>query len=260
MMKFSFVIPCYNEREGIPKLFEALEDARQTLGPTYEWELVFVDDGSVDGTAKLLWEAFRGHPNVQVIRHASNRGLGAALRTGFEHATGDLIATADSDCTYEPREVGAMLRLIEQGADIVVASQYHPYGRVKNVPAYRLLLSRNLSHLYRWVLGSELYTYTGLFRLYRTEVLRTIRFKSDGFLAVAELLVEALLRGYRVVEYPTQLTVREYGQSKAVISRLVIDHLRFLWQLARRRSRLSSRATTTGGRVATEQTTPATKC
>jgi len=240
MIKLSFVIPCYNEREGIPKLLDALEETRQVLGPDYEWELVFVDDGSVDGTTELLRSASRGHPDVQVIQHSSNRGLGAALRTGFEHATGEFIATIDSDCTYDPREIGAMLNLMKQGADVVVASQYHPHGRVKNVPAYRLVLSRNLSRLYRWVLGAELYTYTGLFRLYRAEVLRAVRFKSDGFLAVAEILVGALLRGYRIIEHPTQLTVREHGQSKAVVLRLIVDHLGFLWQLVRQRARVSS--------------------
>lgn len=233
MTKLSFVIPCYNEREGIPKLLVALEDTRRAIGPSYDWELIFVDDGSKDGTHDLLEEACRNNSTLRVIRHPCNRGLGAALRTGFEHATGVLVATTDSDCTYDPRELREMLKLMEQGADVVVASPYHPQGSVRNVPAYRLVLSRNLSRLYRWATGSDLYTYTSLFRLYRAEVLRIVQFKSDGFLSMAEILVQALLKGYRIVEHPTQLTVREYGESKAAILRLVRHHIRFLWWLIR---------------------------
>jgi len=247
--KLSFVIPCYNEREGIPKLLTALEETRQGLGPSYEWELIFVDDGSVDGTLQLLEAVCRGSAEARVIRHPSNRGLGAALRTGFDYATGELVATTDSDCTYDPREIREMLRLMEQGADVVIASPYHPDGGVKNVPAYRLFLSRNLSRLYCWVIGSEIYTYTSLFRLYRAEVLRTVRFQSDRFLSMAEILVEALLVGYRVVEHPTRLTVRQYGQSKAAVLRLIGDHLAFLWRLVRKRARVPSAVTVRGGAV-----------
>lgn len=239
MTTLSLVIPCYNEHEGIPKLLEVLEETRKTLGPDYDWELVFVDDGSVDGTFELLEAACRGGLQAKVIRHPRNRGLGAALRTGFQHATGELVGTTDSDCTYDPRELGEMLTLLEQGADVVVASPYHPQGGVKNVPAYRLLLSRNLSRLYCWVLRSHLYTYTSLFRVYRASVLRSIEFRSDGFLSMAEILAHALLHGHRVVEHPTWLTVRQYGESKAAIFRLIRDHIRFLWELTwKHRSRV----------------------
>lgn len=239
MTKLSFVIPCYNERDGAPKLLAALEETRRALGPSYQWELIFVDDGSVDGTSEILDAACRGSSEARVVHHPRNRGLGAALRTGFEHATGELVATTDSDCTYDPRELVQMLKLMQQGADVVVASPYHPDGGVKNVPAYRLLLSRNLSRLYRWVTGSHLYTYTSLFRVYRGEVLRAVRFQSEGFLSMAEILAEALLLGYRVVEHPMWLTVRQYGESKAAIFRLIRDHVGFLWRLLRKRARVS---------------------
>jgi dolichol-phosphate mannosyltransferase len=238
-MKLTFVIPCYNEQEGIPKLLRALEETRQHIGPTYDWEVVIVDDGSSDGTADVLEAAAANAGGaISVVRHPRNRGLGAALRTGFAHATGDLIATADSDCTYDPREVVHMLRLMRPDVDIVVASPYHPKGSVHNVPAYRLLLSHNLSRLYGWVTGADLFTYTSLFRVYRARVLRNVQFESDGFLSMAQILVSALLAGYQAVEYPTQLTVREYGESKAAIAKLIRDHARYLLRLMRSGARL----------------------
>ena len=237
MRTLSIVVPCYNERDGIPQLLERLEETRRALGQDDELELIIVDDGSTDGTAERIETACRGRFNARVIRHERNRGLGAAMRTGFAHASGELIATTDSDCTYDPRDLVPMVRRLEQGADLVVGSAYHPQGAVYNVPAYRLFLSRYLSRLYRLVLGTDLYTYTGLMRLYRAEVIRSVPFESDDFLAVAELLVKALLSGYRAVEHPMSLSVRRHGTSKAVILQLIKDHLGFLGWLALHRAR-----------------------
>jgi len=239
MTRLSLIVPCYNEQTGIRPLLGVLEDVRAALGRQYSLELIFVDDGSTDGTAERLdAELSGGRFDARVIRHERNRGLGAAIRTGFAQATGELMATTDSDCTYDPRHLIPMLTLMEQGADIVVGSSYHPQGAVHNVPWYRLVLSKNLSRLYSWVLGTRIYTYTSLMRLYRAEVIRSVPFDSDDFLAVAELLIRALLRGYRVAEYPMPLTVRQYGASKAVILRLIRDHLQFLWWLLRHRMRV----------------------
>lgn len=240
MTRLSVVVPCHNEEEGIPRLLSVLDEVRASLGPDYVWEVVFVDDGSRDRTWDILQAARPARPEMRTVRHEVNRGLGAALRTGFQHATGDLVATIDSDCTYDPREIVTLVRMIRDGADVVVASPYHPNGAVLNVPAYRIFLSKHLSRLYRVVLGSSLYTYTSLFRLYRAEVLRTIVFEANGFVAMAEILVAALLKGFRVVEFPTRLSVREYGESKAAIFRLMKDHMRLLSHLIRHRVRVPS--------------------
>lgn len=243
MTRLSLIVPCYNEQTGIRPLLEVLGEVRAALGQRYALEVIFVDDGSTDGTAQRLdMELAGGRFDARIIRHERNRGLGAAIRTGFAHATGDLMATTDSDCTYDPRHLIPMLTLMEQGADIVVGSSYHPRGAVHNVPLYRLVLSKNLSRLYNWVLGTRIYTYTSLMRLYRAEVIRSVSFESDDFLGVAELLVRALMQGYRVVEHPMPLTVRRYGASKAVILRLIRDHLQFLWWLLRHRIRVADSA------------------
>jgi dolichol-phosphate mannosyltransferase len=234
-MKLSMVIPCYNEAEGAAALVTRLEETREAIGAGWEWETICVDDGSRDGTAARLETLAAGRLPLRIVRHETNRGLGAALRTGYGHATGDVIATADSDCTYDPRELPSMLKTLDSGFDVVVASAHHPEGRVENVPAARLLLSRGASRLYRLVLGCDIYTYTGLLRVYRAEVIRTVAgaVRSNDFLAVTEILVAALLHGYRVAEHPTVLRVRTLGRSKAVIPRVIRDHLVFMYGLAR---------------------------
>lgn len=238
-MKLSMIVPCYNEAEGAAALVTRLEQTREAIGPQWEWETICVDDGSCDGTSARLEAAAAGRLPLRIVRHEKNQGLGAALRTGYAHATGDVIATADSDCTYDPLELPFMLKRLE-GADVVVASAHHPEGRVENVPGYRLVLSRGVSRLYRLVLGCDIYTYTGLLRVYRAEVVHAVAggVRNDDFLAVTEILVAALLRGYRVAEHPTVLRARTLGRSKAVIPRVIRDHLRFIAGLVRAGARV----------------------
>lgn len=241
MTTLSLICPCYNEREGVGQLLGVLDELQRRLGSAYALELIFVDDGSTDGTAERLESELSRRPVLaRVIRHERNRGLGAAIRTGVAQARGELIATTDSDCTYDPLALVPMLALLEQGADVVVGSAYHPQGGVQGASAYRLLLSRSCSRLYNLVLGTRISTYTSLMRLYRAEVIHSIRFESDDFLAVAEMLVRALMMGYRVAEHPMTLTARRYGASNAVILRIIRDHLGFLWWLLRHGVRIQA--------------------
>jgi dolichol-phosphate mannosyltransferase len=202
-------------------------------------EIIFVDDGSRDDTFARLQEAFGNHNETVVIceflKHETNLGLGAAIRTGFNHANGDIVVTVDSDGTYKFSEIPALLACLTPGVDIVTASPYHPKGSVIGVPAYRLFLSRGSSLIYRFLVDRHIYTYTSLFRAYRSEVIKNIHFKSDGFLAGTEILVKALFTGYRVAEFPAALHKRMYGVSKARIAQTIFSHLRFQgWVLLQR--------------------------
>ncbi len=138
-----------------------------------------------------------------------------ALRTGFARARGEIVVTTDSDGTYPFTSIPDMLALLKPGIDIVTASPYHPEAGVDGVPAYRLLFSKGASFLYCVLLDPHLHTYTAMYRAYRGEVIERISTRSDGFLMVTELLVGALLEGYKVAEFPATLRVRRYGQSKA---------------------------------------------
>jgi dolichol-phosphate mannosyltransferase len=227
----SIVIPCHNEEAGLADLEQHLGPVLQALCATTRLELVLVDDGSSDATWERM-QALAAGPlmrsgRVLLERHECNRGLGAALRTGFGVASGQIIVTTDSDATYRFSEIPALLERLSPGIDVVTASPYHPDGGVDGVPAYRLVLSRGSSLIYRLLVGGHLRTYTALFRAYRQEVIRSVSFKADGFLAVAEVLVNAMLSGYRVAEYPTVLHSRVAGVSKAKLARTIAAHVRF---------------------------------
>ena len=163
-------------------------------------QVVFVDDGSSDDTWQMLHEVVGNSAEclkdveVRFEQHSSNHGLGAALRTGFEAATGQVIVTTDSDGTYKFVEIPALLACLEPGVDIVTASPYHPNGGVVGVPRYRLVLSQGSSAMYRLLVDMRVHTYTSLFRVYRRVVIERIPFESDGFLAGTELMVKAMLQ------------------------------------------------------------------
>jgi dolichol-phosphate mannosyltransferase len=235
MMNLSLIIPCFNESDNIAEMREQISGIRPELELRGSFELVLVDDGSSDDTFTRLSVAFADWDNVTIIQHERNRGLGAALRTGFAHARGENVVTTDSDGTYPFTTIPALLDLLRPGIDIVTASPYHPAGGVDGVPAYRLLFSKGASFMYRVLLDPRLHTYTAMYRAYRREVIERCPTTSDGFLMVTELLVGALLEGYRVAEYPATLRVRRYGQSKARVWQITRSHLRFQAHVLRRR-------------------------
>lgn len=238
-MDLSIVIPCYNEADNVPKLLTEflpvvkalVEQGRAGHVPTARLEVIFVDDGSRDGTFPQLVDAFAecAVPGVtfHFTQHQHNRGLGAALRTGLDLAKGQVVVTTDCDGTYHFSEIPHLLARLTPDIDLVTASPYHPEGAVDGVPAYRLLLSRSSSAIYRLLADRRVYTYTALFRAYRRAVIQTVPFTSDGFLAGTELLVNAIRMGYRVAEHPTVLHSRAFGVSKAKIARTVRAHLGF---------------------------------
>lgn len=226
-MNLSIVIPCYNESDGLGQLRTMLEAARPGLDPFAPWELVLVDDGSTDDTYAVMTREFAAWPNVRIARHDRNRGLGAALRTGFANASGDVIVVTDSDGTYPYTTIPELLDRLTPGVDIVTSSALHPDGGIDGVPAYRLLLSKGASFLYRVLVSWRIHTYTAMYRAYRREVATTVPTTSNGYLVMAELLVNALRAGYRVEEFPTVLHVRRFGQSKARIAQIIRDHLAF---------------------------------
>jgi dolichol-phosphate mannosyltransferase len=230
-MDLTIVIPCYNEADNVAQIRARLLPASAELAAEREVEILFVDDGSTDRTWPALRDTF-GEPNpprvdVRFLRHDVNRGLGAALRSGVAAARGAVVVTADSDGTYEFSEIARLLARLTPDVDVVTASVFCPGGRIAGVPAHRVVLSRGVSLLYRLLVRRTPHTYTCLFRAYRREVLARVAWESDDFLGVTELLVRAMLMGYRVAEIPATLRPRTHGASKARLARTALAHLRF---------------------------------
>ncbi len=231
----SVVIPCYNETQSLRYLSKTLTSVAETLRDRYAFTFIFVDDCSTDATWPLMQDLFGTRPGFVLLRHQQNQGVAAAIQTGIRHAVDDIVCSIDCDCTYDPHELGRMIPMLEEGVDVVTASPYHPAGSVRNVPAWRLFLSRGLSRLYRTVLRQKLFTYTSCFRVYRRTSVAALDLRLHGYLGLTELIASMDFAGRRIVECPSTLEVRVLGFSKMKVLRNITGHLGLLIGLLRQR-------------------------
>lgn len=225
------VIPCYNEEKTLPYLANTLQGLEKRL-EHYNLSFIFVDDKSKDATFARLQEIFAVRKNVRILQHEQNKGVAAAIMTGLRAAKSEVVCSIDADCTYDPHELAQMIPLLTDDATLVTASPYHPQGGVRNVPAWRLSLSKGASWLYRRTLRQNLHTFTSCFRVYRRSAVTNIELTQNGFLGVAELLGKVVLRGEKIVEHPAVLEVRLFGFSKMKTARTIVGHLKLLSRLA----------------------------
>ncbi len=228
----TIVIPCYNESDALPYLANTLRSVEKTLSENYSPSFVFVDDASSDDTRNKLDELFGSKENVAVISHEKNLGVAAAILTGLNASKSEMVCSMDCDCTYDPHELAKMIPLLSEDVDLVTASPYHRDGGVRNVPGWRLFLSKGASFLYRRVLRSKLQTYTSCFRVYRRSSFAEIETTERGFLGVCEMLGQIDLRGGKIVEHPAVLEVRLFGISKMKTAQTILGHLKLLSRLA----------------------------
>ncbi|MEM7577328.1 MAG: glycosyltransferase [Planctomycetota bacterium] len=238
---FTAVIPCFNEQDALPYTAATLEEVRAVLSPR-DVQFVFVDDRSTDNTWEILQRDFAIRADTRVVRHGHNRGVAAAILTGIGVAETPLVGSMDCDCTYDPTYFAELLPLLKPGVAMVTASPYHPGGTVRNVPAWRLCLSRGLSWMYRRLLKSKLHTYTSCFRIYRRKHVADLKLRHGGFLGMAEMIVWLDQRGAIVLEHPATLESRLLGTSKMKTCQTIRAHLGLLAQVFLNRQ--GERATT----------------
>ncbi|RMF06287.1 glycosyltransferase family 2 protein [Candidatus Woesearchaeota archaeon] len=229
----SVIIPAYNE-EGV--LQRNVEEIISTLSAApWSWEIILVNDGSSDNTGKVMELLSRKYKQIRAFHHPFNRGRGAAMRTGFDNAGGDIIVTLDADLSYSPRHVTALVAAIEKSnADIVQGSPYMKGGRAVNVPFFRLFLSRMGNKILTLSFGHDLTVVTGILRAYRRHVLDSLNLKSEGKDIHLEIMSKALDLGFKVKEIPAVLRwrkVKKNGKparkSKFKLARLLSEHLAF---------------------------------
>lgn len=231
-MRLSLVIPVYNEAQGVARTAEHLKSALAYLRNTHDIELILVNDGSQDDTAVRLQAAFADTSDATILSHERNLGIGAALRTGISHASGDIIITTDFDGTYPFYTIPQLVaRMTFDHADAVVASPYHPHGSIRDAAGSPMRLGRMASMLYRLIVSPRIYSWTSMFAAYRREALEAAGFASSGALASTELLVNLVRGGYRVAEVPFNVQRRTFGRSRMTTLRLIGEHVPYLLRL-----------------------------
>jgi polysaccharide deacetylase family protein (PEP-CTERM system associated) len=228
----SVVVPCYNEELTLRYLSNTLREVEDVLEPTYKVEFVFVDDGSRDRTHEMLEHLFGDKSHCVIVHYEQNRGVTAAILTGMQAASSEIVCSIDCDCTYDPRELRQMIPMLTEGVDLVTASPYHRQGSVRNVSPWRLALSKAASAMYRHLTHQKIDTYTSCFRVYRRKAILQLEVFEPGFLGIAEMIGKLDLHGGTIAEYPTTLEARMLGRSKMKTLRTILGHLGLMGRLA----------------------------
>ncbi len=239
--KVIVVLPSYNEGPNLGPLFAGIHACMSNARLSYE--VVLVDDGSSDITADVLGEGKRKYP-LTVVQHPQNRGLAETIRDGLLEALrrtedADVIVTMDADGTHIPSVILEMMKLIEGGCDVVVASRFRPGATVRGVPVYRQVLSVGASWLCRVLFPTRgIRDFTCGYRAIRTTALRQALqkygeklFDAQGFSCTMDLLLK--LRRMKIVFGETPINLRydlKEGESKMHVSATILRTLALMFQ------------------------------
>jgi glycosyltransferase involved in cell wall biosynthesis len=214
----SVVAPAFEEERSVALLFEELEAALDPLGEP--WEVVFVDDGSTDGTFAALTRLHAKNDNVRVVRLRRNFGKAAALAAGFEEAHGDIVVTIDADLQDDPAEIPRLLAKLDEGFDLVSGWKSN-----RRDPWTRRVPSRIFNRMASAVSGIRLHDVNCGLKAYRAEVVRDLRIYGELHRFLPVLAHE---RGYRVAELPVNHRPRSHGRSRYGVERYLRGFLDLL--------------------------------
>ncbi len=205
----SVVIPVHDEERSVALLYDELASALDPLGR--EWEAVFVDDGSNDGTFAALTRLHAAASNVRVVRLRRNFGKAAALAAGFAQAQGDVVVTIDGDLQDDPAEIPKLLAKLDEGFDLVSGWKTH-----RRDPLRRRIPSKIFNRVTGALSGLRLHDMNCGLKAYRAEVVKGLRLYGELHRFMPVL---AHQRGYRVAELPVNHRPREHGRSRYGIER-----------------------------------------
>jgi glycosyltransferase involved in cell wall biosynthesis len=222
-LKISVVMPVYNEAATVRSIIDLVMEQELVA------ELIVVDDCSTDGTDASL--ATIDHPAVRVLRHETNRGKGAALRTGFACVTGNVILIQDADLEYDPREYPLLIQPIAEGkADVVYGSRFAGGGAHRVLYYWHSVGNRMLTRLSNIFTDLNLTDMEVCYKAFRSEVLQRITLREDRFGFEPEVTAKIAKLKVRIYEVPVSYYGRTYAEGKKIGLR---DAFRTLWCIIR---------------------------
>jgi glycosyltransferase involved in cell wall biosynthesis len=201
-VKLTFVIPAYNEEQSIEQLYKEIVAGRGE----HQYEIIFVEDGSTDGTFEIMRNLALRDANVKVVRFRKNQGKAAALQTGFNYAGGEIIFTMDADLQDDPKEISRFLAKIEEGYDLVTGWKKKRYD-----PLSKKLPSKFFNFVTSLSFGLKLHDYNCGYKAYRRKVISELDIYGEMHRYIPAL---AHSRGFKVAELAVSHRRRQHGISK----------------------------------------------
>jgi glycosyltransferase involved in cell wall biosynthesis len=229
LRKLSVVVPVFNERNTLVEILRRMRAVELPDG--IEREIIVVDDGSNDGTRDVLNQV--GDSTVRVVMHEANLGKGAALRTGFAHATGDYVLVQDADLEYDPEDWPKLLNPVLRGrARVVYGSRFT--GERRNMLLLHWMGNRFLSMTTNVLFNTTLSDMETCYKLFDRDLVDDMKLQSNRFDIEAEITAKVLKRGIRIYEVPISYSGREFDEGKKITWR---DGFAALWTLVKYRFR-----------------------
>jgi glycosyltransferase involved in cell wall biosynthesis len=207
--------PAYNDSGTIASLVLGAVAAARRLTP--DFEVIVVNDGSVDSTPEIVDELARQYPEVRAVHHAKNRGYGGALRSGFASATREFVFYTDGDAQYDPTEVRLLWERMDDGVDLV-----NGYKISRSDPLHRILIGRIYHHTVRLLFGLKVRDVDCDFRLMRRSIFDRVVLEKDSGVICLEMMKKIQDAGFRIAEVPVHHYHRAYGRSQFFNVRRII--------------------------------------
>ncbi len=212
MKKLSIIVPVYNEEKTLRQIINKLLELKLKA---FSKEIIIIDDSSKDKSLSIIKDLARKNKNIRYFAHPKNMGKGAALRTGFQNSTGDLITIQDGDLEYDPKDFLRMIDFMDKNKlDVIYGSRFLN----KHKPRYKIYYLGNkfLSFLTKVIYGVKITDMETCYKMFKAEVIKSIPLKSNRFDIEPEITSKVIKRKFKFAEIPISYSPRTIEEGKKI--------------------------------------------